>query len=66
MIAAIAVVVADATTLPADRVRRCANRECVLHFHDTTRGCRRRWCSMATCGNRAKQTALRARGTGPD
>lgn len=36
-------------------VRRCANPECVLFFLDPTRSRTRRWCSMATCGNRAKQ-----------
>ncbi|HUG85043.1 MAG TPA: CGNR zinc finger domain-containing protein [Euzebya sp.] len=55
--AAVAVAAAEATGLPADRVRRCANHRCVLHFHDTTRGGGRRWCDMATCGNRAKQAA---------
>jgi predicted RNA-binding Zn ribbon-like protein len=37
-----------------DRVRRCANPECILHFYDASRGGRRQWCSMAACGNRAK------------
>lgn len=36
------------------RVRRCANPGCTLHFHDTSKAGRRRWCSMATCGNRLK------------
>src|SRR5690606_24380823 len=36
------------------RVRRCASRECLLWFVDTSKGGRRRWCSMARCGNRAK------------
>ena len=37
-----------------DRIRRCANHQCVLHFYDASRGGRRQWCSMAACGNRAK------------
>lgn len=53
----IALAVVDAAGLPRARVRRCANHDCVLRFHDTTRGGRRRWCDMATCGNRAKQAA---------
>jgi predicted RNA-binding Zn ribbon-like protein len=61
VLAALARVVADASRLPAHRVRRCAGERCVLHFNDTTRGGRRRWCDMTTCGNRAKQAALRAR-----
>ena len=36
-------------------LRRCANPDCVLFFLDPTRSRTRRWCSMATCGNRAKQ-----------
>ena len=42
-------------------VRKCESPTCVLHFLDTTRGRRRRWCSMAACGNRAKQAAHRER-----
>jgi predicted RNA-binding Zn ribbon-like protein len=37
-----------------DRIRRCANHRCILHFYDASRGGRRQWCSMAACGNRAK------------
>ena len=38
----------------APRVRNCANPACILWFLDTTRSGTRRWCSMATCGNRLK------------
>src|SRR5690606_23867005 len=45
-----------AQTLIADgllpRLRQC--EACSWLFLDTSRGGRRRWCSMATCGNRAK------------
>jgi predicted RNA-binding Zn ribbon-like protein len=37
-----------------DRIRSCEHPACVLWFYDTTRNGTRRWCSMATCGNRAK------------
>ena len=37
-----------------DRIRRCANHACILHFFDASPGGRRQWCSMAACGNRAK------------
>jgi predicted RNA-binding Zn ribbon-like protein len=37
-----------------ERVRPCANPECVLWFVDTSRPGTRRWCSMAACGNRDK------------
>ena len=42
-------------------VKKCESPTCVLMFHDTTPGRARRWCSMAVCGNRAKQAAYRAR-----
>ncbi|MDH6113853.1 putative RNA-binding Zn ribbon-like protein [Kitasatospora sp. MAP12-15] len=37
-----------------DRIRSCAHPDCVLHFYDTSKNGTRRWCSMASCGNRAK------------
>lgn len=36
------------------RVRRCADPRCRRVFQDETKNGRRRWCDMATCGNRAK------------
>jgi len=42
-------------------VRSCEGPACTLMFADHTRGHRRRWCSMAICGNRAKQAAHRHR-----
>jgi predicted RNA-binding Zn ribbon-like protein len=41
------------------RIRRCAG--CGRVFHDDSRTGNRRWCSMLTCGNRAKVAAFRAR-----
>jgi predicted RNA-binding Zn ribbon-like protein len=43
------------------RVRRCGEQTCVHWFLDTTRPGRRRWCSMATCGNRLKVKSYRQR-----
>lgn len=42
--------------LAADRrrVRRCANEECLWLFLDESKSGTRRWCDMASCGNRAK------------
>jgi predicted RNA-binding Zn ribbon-like protein len=46
---------ADALVLgELSRVRRCADPRCPRVFHDSTKNGRRRWCDMATCGNRAK------------
>jgi predicted RNA-binding Zn ribbon-like protein len=42
-------------------VRQCAGDECTLLFCDHTKSRRRRWCSMALCGNRMKVAAYRAR-----
>jgi predicted RNA-binding Zn ribbon-like protein len=42
-------------------VKGCEYPPCVLLFLDTTGGHIRRWCSMAVCGNRAKQAAHRER-----
>lgn len=37
-----------------DYLRKCERPDCILYFYDTTKNHRRRWCSMAVCGNRAK------------
>jgi predicted RNA-binding Zn ribbon-like protein len=42
-------------------VKACEGPACTLLFADHTRGHARRWCSMAICGNRAKQAAHRNR-----
>jgi predicted RNA-binding Zn ribbon-like protein len=42
-------------------VKACEGQTCTLLFIDRTRGRGRRWCSMAVCGNRAKQAAHRKR-----
>lgn len=42
-------------------VKICSGELCAAVFVDTSRGRSRRWCSMGTCGNRAKRSAMRAR-----
>jgi predicted RNA-binding Zn ribbon-like protein len=42
-------------------IKACEGHTCTLLFVDHTRGRARRWCSMAICGNRAKQAAHRHR-----
>lgn len=44
------------TSRPDALVRRCAGAEhgCAWLFLDASRGANRRWCRMASCGNRAK------------
>jgi predicted RNA-binding Zn ribbon-like protein len=45
----------------SERLRICANDECRWVFYDTSAAGRRKWCDMATCGNRAKVARHRAR-----
>jgi predicted RNA-binding Zn ribbon-like protein len=42
-------------------VKACEGHICTLVFVDHTRRRARKWCSMAICGNRAKQAAHRSR-----
>ena len=44
-----------------DRIRVCANDTCRWIFFDESRPGNRRWCDMATCGNRAKARRHRDR-----
>lgn len=46
-------------------VKACEGPTCTMLFADHTRGHARRWCSMALCGNRAKQAAHRLRNKPP-
>ena len=45
----------------AKHARICANDECRWVFFDASRTHQRRWCEMASCGNRAKAARHRAR-----
>lgn len=42
-------------------VKACEGPNCTLMFVDRTRGRKRRWCSMAICGNRTKAAVHRRR-----
>jgi predicted RNA-binding Zn ribbon-like protein len=44
-------------TLPPERIHACGR--CGWLFLDSSRGGRRRWCSMSTCGNREKASRHR-------
>ncbi len=44
-----------------DRMRACAAPDCRWVFYDDSRNGAGRWCSMSSCGNRAKTTRYRAR-----
>lgn len=41
----------------ATRIRQCHADDCGWWFEDTSKNGRRKWCSMARCGNRAKAAA---------
>lgn len=49
------------TPAQARRVRICASETCSARFYDRSPAARRRWCSMAACGNEAKARRHRAR-----
>ncbi|WP_025737130.1 CGNR zinc finger domain-containing protein [Mycobacterium genavense] len=61
----IATLAADLLDLLAGRdfgdVKRCAHSNCSLLYVDSSRAKNRHWCGMATCGNKAKVQAFRAR-----
>ncbi len=66
--AALASVAADAIAVFArDRARlgRCEDANCGALTLSAARGAARRWCSMRTCGNRAKVAAYRERRATP-
>jgi predicted RNA-binding Zn ribbon-like protein len=50
----------------AERARICDNDECRWVFFDGSRTHRKRWCDMASCGNRAKAARHRARAKATD
>lgn len=52
----------DAAAAP---VRECDGAQCTWLFLDQSRGRSRRWCSMASCGNRAKARRHYHRGRTP-
>jgi predicted RNA-binding Zn ribbon-like protein len=62
---ALAVVARDAIDLltgpELELLRECEADDCTGIYVDTSRGHRRRWCSTARCGNRARVAAHRAR-----
>ncbi|WP_447009108.1 CGNR zinc finger domain-containing protein [Saccharothrix sp. DSM 118769] len=47
------------------QLHQCEAEVCGTFFVDTSRAGRRRWCSSATCGNRARVAAHRNRATRP-
>ena len=53
--------VTELTAGHPERIKTCASETCDWIFYDTSRTSRRRWCDMATCGNRAKAARHRAR-----
>lgn len=59
-LAAAGVLTGDAS----QRLRQCASVTCSWLFFDSSRNRRRRWCDMASCGNRAKARRYYARHRG--
>jgi len=48
-------------TAPFERIKQCPAHDCGWLFLDTSKNNARRWCDMATCGNRTKATRFRER-----
>ncbi|MGW0296485.1 CGNR zinc finger domain-containing protein [Streptomyces anthocyanicus] len=42
-------------------MKECGNPECTRVYIDRSRGMRRQWCGMDSCGNKIKAAAYRAR-----
>ncbi|WP_369243834.1 ABATE domain-containing protein [Streptomyces sp. R41] len=42
-------------------LKECGNPECTRVYIDRSRGTRRQWCGMESCGNKLKAAAYRAR-----
>ena len=55
---------ADLLTGATAPIRECGGAQCTWLFLDHSRGRSRRWCSMASCGNRAKARRHYHRGKG--
>jgi predicted RNA-binding Zn ribbon-like protein len=53
--------ITELTSGDPERIRICDNDRCRWVFYDRSRTGKRRWCDMATCGNRAKAARHRAR-----
>ena len=65
-LAALALDAARMLGLPGERARLriCGSDTCSARFYDRSPAARRRWCSMAGCGNAAKARRHRARAGG--
>jgi predicted RNA-binding Zn ribbon-like protein len=48
----------------AELLKECGRPECTQVYLDRSRGFRREWCAMETCGNKMKAAAYRARKRG--
>jgi predicted RNA-binding Zn ribbon-like protein len=48
----------------AGLLKECSRPGCTQTYLDTSRGGRREWCAMETCGNKMKAAAYRARKRG--
>lgn len=42
-------------------LKECSNPECTRTYIDRSRGMRRQWCGMESCGNKIKAATYRAR-----
>ncbi|MGP9023096.1 CGNR zinc finger domain-containing protein [Streptomyces sp. BR1] len=59
MVARLAVELLSGPDVPL--LKECGNPECTRTYIDRSRGMRRQWCGMESCGNKIKAAAYRAR-----
>ncbi|MFD9093168.1 CGNR zinc finger domain-containing protein [Streptomyces collinus] len=62
MVARLAVELLSGPDVPL--MKECGNPECTRVYVDRSRGTRRQWCGMESCGNKFKAAAYRARKRG--
>jgi predicted RNA-binding Zn ribbon-like protein len=61
----VAAVAEYAGTPHRERLKVCGNPDCQWAFYDHARNKTRRWCNMATCGNKSKARSYRRRQVEP-
>ncbi|MFD9793932.1 CGNR zinc finger domain-containing protein [Streptomyces sp. NPDC059070] len=59
MVARLAIELLSGPDVPL--LKECGNPECTRTYIDRSRGMRRQWCGMESCGNKIKAAAYRAR-----
>ena len=51
------------STKSTSLIHKCARENCIYYFYDVSKTHKRKWCSMAVCGNREKVRAFNCKDT---